>query len=69
MTVAQTFAIVNNLLDNTKVVMDGGCITNSRYLMLIVRIGGDVSTSAIRQTLGKFCDLPALSVAWPHERC
>ena len=40
MTVAQTLAIVHGLLDNMKVVMDGGssCLANSKHLIRLFSV-------------------------------
>src|SRR6266702_4036146 len=62
MTVAQTLAVVHGLLNNMKVVRDGesSCLVNSKRLIrLFVCVGGEASTSAIRQTLGTFLPLCA----------
>ena len=57
MTVAQSLAIVHGLLNNMKAVMDGewGLLSIFKVSELAtVHIGGEASTSAIRQTLGTF---------------
>jgi hypothetical protein len=57
MTAAQTLAIVQNLMNNLKVVIDGACNELPRCRSsnrAVACAGGEASTSAIRQTLGKF---------------
>ena len=57
MTAAQTLAIVQDLMNNLKVVIDGACNELSRRKIshqAVARAGGELSMSAIRQTLGKF---------------
>ena len=57
MTAAQTLAVVHSLLDNMKVVMNGESsrLENSKPDQIVVCVGGEASTKAIRQTLGTSC--------------